>query len=169
MKDFLLIARIVKPQGIRGEVKALTMTDSPEDLKAFDRVYIGGNCYKMLKVRPQSGNCAFITLSGIADRNAAEPLRGLDVEVAREDAPALPDDTYYIADMIGCKVVDEGGAEIGEVVEIIPAHTDVYELKTPDGKRLTFPAAEGLIKDVDIRAGKITVNGNRLAEVALED
>ena len=165
----LTIATIVKPQGIRGEVKVLTMTDAPEDLKAFDRVYIGGNCYKILKVRPQNGNCAFVTLSGIADRNAAELLRGMAVEVAREDAPELPDGTYYIADVIGCKVVDEEGKILGEVTEIIPARTDIYEVKTPEGKRLTFPAVEGLIADVDTKKGTVIVNRARLSEVGLED
>ena len=62
MKDFLTIATIVKPQGIRGEVKVLALTDSPEDLQAFTRVYVGGKPCKILKVRAQNGNCAFLTL-----------------------------------------------------------------------------------------------------------
>lgn len=167
MTDYLTIATIVKPQGIRGEVKVLTMTDYPEDLKAFDRVYVGGNAYKMLKVRPQSGNCAFVTLSGIADRNAAETLRGLEITVLRSDAPALPEDTFYIADIIGCTVVDENGKIFGEVTGITPARTDIYEVKAPDGKAVTFPAVEGLISDIDTAARKVTVNAARMAEVAL--
>ncbi|MDE7380020.1 MAG: ribosome maturation factor RimM, partial [Clostridia bacterium] len=159
----------VKPQGIRGEVKVLTMTDFPEDLKAFNRVYIGGKCYKLLKVRPQGGNCAFITLSGIADRNAAELLRGLTVEAARSDAPELPEGTYYIADVIGCTVVDDKGETVGEVADVTPARTDVYEVAKPDGKRLVFPAVEGLIEEVDLENKRVTVNAARLSEVALDD
>ena len=168
MTDYLTIATIVKPQGIRGEVKVLTMTDEPADLKAFDRVYVGGNAYKILKVRPQSGNCAFLTLSGIADRNAAETLRGLEIRVSRGDAPALPEDTYYIGDIIGCSVLC-GGEKLGEVEEITPARTDIYTVRKPDGKRLSFPAVGGLIEDVDLNARTVRVNGARLAEVALED
>ena len=167
MTDFLTIATIVKPQGIRGEVKVLAMTDFPEDLKAFDKVYIGGNCYKMLKVRPQGGNCAFVTLSGIADRNAAELLRGKEITVLREDAPALPEDTFYIADVIGCTVVDDEGKIYGEVESITPARTDIYEVRKPDGKILTFPAVEGLITDIDVVARKVTVSAARIKEVAL--
>ncbi|MDE6690676.1 MAG: ribosome maturation factor RimM [Clostridia bacterium] len=167
MTDYLTIATIVKPQGIRGEVKVLAMTDFPEDLKAFDRVYVGGNAYKILKVRPQGGNCAFVTLSGIADRNAAELLRGLEITVMRSDAPALPEDTFYIADIIGCTVVDESGKIYGEVESITPARTDIYTLKTSDGKAVTFPAVEGLISDIDTAARKVTVNAARMAEVAL--
>lgn len=169
MKDYLTIATIVKPQGIRGEVKVLTMTDYPEDLQAFDRVYIGGNAYKMLKVRPQGGNCAFVTLSGVADRNAAELLRGLDIQALREDAPALPDDTFYIADLIGCTVVDDAGTEIGTVESVTPAKTDIYELKKGNGNKVVFPAVKGLITDVNLSERKITVGAARFKEVALDE
>lgn len=168
MKDYLTIATIVKPQGIRGEVKVLTMTDCPEDLQAFDRVYIGGNAYKMLKVRPQGGNCAFVTLSGIADRNAAELLRGLNIDALREDAPALPDDTFYIADLIGCTVVDDAGADIGTVESVTPAKTDIYEVIKGNGKKVVFPAVKGLIADVDWSVRTITVSAARFKEVALD-
>lgn len=167
MTDYLTIATIVKPQGIRGEVKVLAMTDEPADLQSFVKVYVGGNAYKILKVRPAGGNCAFVTLSGIADRNAAETLRGQEIRVLRSDAPALPDDTFYIADVIGCTVVDEKGKVYGEVESITPARTDIYELKTEGGKTLTFPAVEGLISDIDTAACRVTVSAAKMAEVAL--
>ena len=152
MKDFLTIATIVKPQGIRGEVKVLALTDSPEDLQAFTRVYVGGKPCKILKVRAQNGNCAFLTLSGIADRNAA----------------ALPQDTFYIADVIGCRVLS-GDSEIGVVEEITPAKTDVYAVALNSGKRLVFPAVQGLIESVDLAEKTVRVNAERLGEVAFEE
>lgn len=167
MTDYLTIAQIVKPQGIRGEVKVIAMTDGPTDLQAFDRVYVGGNALKILKVRPAGGNCAYLTLSGIADRNAAETLRGQEVRVMRSDAPALPEDTFYIADLIGCNIVDENGRVYGEVESITPARTDIYEVRTPEGKILTFPAVEGLISEIDAAARRVTVSASRLKEVAL--
>lgn len=169
MKDYLTIATIVKPQGIRGEVKVISMTDSPEDLSSFNRVYIGGNVYKILKVRPQGENCAYLTLSGVADRNAAELFRGLNIDALREDAPALPENTYYIADVIGCKLVDDTGAEIGEVESITPAKDDIYEAVKKDGKRVVFPAVEGLIHAVDLSVRVITVSAARFKEVALDE
>lgn len=167
MENYLTIAQIVKPQGIRGEVKVIAMTDGPTDLQAFDRVYVGGNALKILKVRPAGGNCAYLTLSGIADRNAAETLRGQEVRVMRSDAPALPEDTFYIADLIGCNIVDENGRVYGEVESITPARTDIYEVRTPEGKILTFPAVEGLISEIDAAARRVTVSASRLKEVAL--
>ncbi len=168
MKDFLTIATIVKPQGIRGEVKVLALTDSPEDLQAFTRVYVGGKPCKILKVRAQNGNCAFLTLSGIADRNAAELLRGLEITADRNDAPALPQDTFYIADVIGCRVLS-GDSEIGVVEEITPAKTDVYAVALNNGKRLVFPAVQGLIESVDLVEKTVRVNAERLGEVAFEE
>ena len=165
----LTVAKILKPQGIRGEIKVMTFTDSPADLNAFDKVYIGGNCFKMLKVRPQSGDTAFITLSGIADRNAAETLRGMDVNVDREEIPALPEGTYYIADVVGCRIVTAEGEELGEIISITPARTDIYEYAKPDGKAVSFAAVEGVILSTDVEAKVVTVDKARLAEVAIDE
>ena len=169
MSDFLTIATVVKPQGIRGEVKVLALTDTPADLKSFSKVSVGGKPYRILKVRPQPGNCAFVTLSGVADRNAAELLRGADILVDREDAPALPDDRVYIADVIGCSVVDENGTVLGEVTEVTPARTDVYEVIKPNSKKLIFPAVDGVISRIDVAEKRVVVSSEKLAEVALDD
>ena len=169
MSDFLTIATIVKPQGIRGEVKVLALTDTPEDLQGFSKVSIGGKPYRILKVRPQPGNCAFLTLSGVADRNTAELLRGESITVDREDAPALPDDRVYITDVIGCGVVDEKGVILGEVTEITPARTDVYEVAKPNGRRLIFPAVDGVILRIDVDGKRVEVDSKKLAEVALDE
>ncbi|MGN1060980.1 MAG: ribosome maturation factor RimM [Candidatus Coproplasma sp.] len=168
MEEFLTVAKIVKPQGIRGELKVISLTDSVEDLTEFNKVYIGGNLYKILNVRPCGGDCAIVALGGVCDRNAAELLRGYNLEVKRSDAPALPEGRFYIADVIGCKVVLDGGAEVGTVTSITPARTDIYEVEKVDGSRLTFPAAEGVIEDIDVENGVITLNKKRLAEVGLE-
>ncbi|MGN0806999.1 MAG: ribosome maturation factor RimM [Candidatus Coproplasma sp.] len=168
MEEFLTVAKIVKPQGIRGEVKVISMTDDVEDLTEFTKVYIGGNPYKMLNVRPCGGDCAIVALSGVFDRNSAELLRGLNVEVKRVDAPTLPEGRFYIADVIGCKIVSEDGAEIGTVISITPARSDIYEVEKPDKTHLIFPAAQGVIENIDVEGRVVTLNKKRLAEVGLE-
>ncbi len=169
MEEFLTVAKIVKPQGIKGELKVLALTDTPSDLCAFTKVYAGGNAYKMLNVRPCGGDCAIVALGGVCDRNAAELLRGVTLEVKREDAPALPEGRYYIADVVGCKAVTESGAEIGVVKSVTPARCDIYEVEKSDLSRLIFPAAEGVIENIDVENGVITLNKKRLSEVALEE
>ncbi len=168
MEDWLTVAKIVKPQGIRGEVKVITLTDYPEDIQAFGKVYIDGNCHKVLRVRPMAGDSAIVALSGIADRNAAELLRGKELKVARADAPELPENTYYIVDVIGCKAVTEEGESLGTVTDITPAHTDIYEVNDDGGKKFAFVAADGVILDIDIAAKVVTLCGKRLSEVAVD-
>lgn len=155
----------MKPQGIRGEIKVKALTDSADDLKAFKKLLIDGVEYSVLSVRAQ-GEFAFLGLKGIADRNAAELLRGKNVEVARGEAPALPEGRYYIVDLIGCEVLTERGDLIGEVTDVTPAKTDVYTI-SKNGKETVFAAADGVITDVDVAAKKITVNSKRFKEVSL--
>lgn len=161
----LTIAVVLKPQGIRGEIKVKVLCDSAEDLKSFKRVFIGDAEYSLMSVRAQ-GDCAYIVLRGVADRNAAELLRGKDVEVWRSECPELPEGRYYIADLTGCEVVTETGLEIGRVIAVTPARTDIYTLETPRGE-VSFAAAEGVIGEVDTQNKRITVNYKRFKEVSV--
>lgn len=161
----LTVATVLKPQGIRGEVKVKAFLDSAEDLKELKKLEIGGAEYAVLSVRAQ-GEFAYLTLRGVADRNAAELLRGKDIIIDREDAPALPEGRYYIADLLGCEVFTERGEKIGEVTEVTPAKTDVYTLSN-GAKNIVFAAADGVITEVDVAAKKIVVNGKRFKEVSL--
>ena len=163
--DRITVAIILKPQGIRGEVKVKAETDTAEELKAFKTVLIDGVAYSVLSVRAQ-GEFAYLSLKGVADRNSAELLRGKEIEVERSEMPDLPDGRYYIGDLIGCTVVNERGDILGEVEEVTPAKTDIFTLKK-DGKTIMFPAADGVILTVDANAKKITVNGKRFKEVSL--
>ena len=163
--DRITVAIILKPQGIRGEVKVKAMTDTAEALSAFKSVFIDGVDYSVLSVRAQ-GEFAYLSLKGIADRNAAELLRGKNIEVDRADMPSLPDGTYYIGDLIGCLVVNERGDVLGTVEDVTPAKTDIFTLKR-DAKTIMFPAADGVILNVDEENKKITVNGKRFKEVSI--
>lgn len=165
MDNTLTIATVLKPQGIRGEIKVKALTDSAEDLRSFPRVFIDGEEYKVLAVRP-AGDCAFVTLRGIADRNAAELLRGKDIVALREDAPELPEDTFYLVDVLGCEVVTEKGKRLGTIIDITPAKTDIYVVEG-EGKRITFVSADGVIEDIDVDGKKVTVNKKRFDEVAM--
>ena len=165
MEKTLTVATILKPQGIRGEIKVKTLTDSASDLSLFPRVFIDGVEYKLMSVRP-SGDCAYLVLRGIADRNAAELLRGKEVFALRSDAPDLPEGTYYLVDVLGCEVFTEKGKSLGSIVDITPAKTDIYVVRGED-KTITFVAAEGVIEDIDVRQRRVVVNKKRFDEVAM--
>lgn len=165
MEEKISIGAVLKPQGIRGEIKVKVFLDSAEDLKNFKRVFIGGEEFSLMSVRAQ-GEFAYIVLRGIADRNAAELLRGKDIEVYHGELPEPPDGRYYIADLTDCEVVTANGEVIGTVVSVTPAKTDIYTLETAKGE-VSFVAAEGVIESVDVANKRITVNKKRFKEVSV--
>ena len=165
MNDKLTVAVIVKPQGIRGEVKIKVLCDGAEDLAGLKRVFIDGAEYGIFGFRGQ-GDIAYLSLKGIFDRNAAELLRGKEIEVFRSELPKPPDGRYYIADLTGCEVVTANGEQIGTVASVTPAKTDIYTLETPKGE-VSFAAADGVIESVDVANKRITVNKKRFKEVSL--
>lgn len=161
----ITVATVLKPQGIRGEIKVKVLCDDAEVLKSFKSVLIDGEEIPVLAVRAQ-GDTAYIMLKGVADRNAAELLRGKNLLVARENMPKLPEGRYYIADLTGCRVVTSAGEVLGEVTDVTPARTDIYTIKTASGET-SFAAAEGVIEEVDVPARIITVNKKRFKEVSV--
>ena len=163
--QFLTVASVLKPQGIRGELKVKVYLDEAETLKQIKKVYISGEEYSVLNVRA-SGEFAYVVLRGVADRNAAELLRGKDMEALREDCPPLPEGRYYIGDLTGCSVVAASGDEIGTVVSVTPARTDIFTLSSQKGE-VSFAAAEGVILEVDLEKKVITVDKKRFKEVSV--
>ncbi len=164
--DRLVIGEVLKPQGIRGELKIKTYTDSPEDIRAFGRVFIDGTEYKILSFRIGEGGFAYLGLRGVPDRNAAELLRGKKIEGEREDAPALEAGRYYIVDILGLDAVTEEGEFLGVVKDISPLATEVYTLER-EGKRILFPAVGGVITRVDLENKRLIVDKKRFDEVAV--
>lgn len=162
----LVIGEILKPQGIRGELKIKTYTDLPEDVKAFGTVYISGVPYKILSFRVGSDGFAYLGLRGVPDRNAAEFLRGKKIEGDRNDAPELAAGQYYIIDILGLTAVTESGEVLGTVKDIAPLSSEVYTLEK-DGKQVLFPAVKGVVTQVDIEHGRIVVDKKRFEEVAV--
>ena len=166
MSDTLVVGEILKPQGIRGEIKVKPLLDDAQDLARFRKVIIGGAEYKVLSCRVDAA-AAYLTLGGVADRDAAERLRGKEICADRADAPALEEGRYYIVDIVGCEVVTESGKRLGVIADVLPAHTDIFVLRE-QGRDTLFPVAEGVLAQVDVRAKKIVVNEARYLEVAVE-
>lgn len=163
----LIIGEILKPQGIRGELKIKTYTDTPDCVKAFKTLYIDGEAYKILSFRVGDGDCAYVGLRGVPDRNTAELMRGKKLVGKRDDAPTLEEGQYYIVDLIGCSIESEKGKVFGTLKEITNLSSDVYTVEK-NGKEFMFPAVKGVIVNVDIENKKITVNEARYLEVVVD-
>lgn len=161
----LIVGTVLKPQGIRGEIKIKPFTDSAETFREFKRIFLEGEEYKILSVRTGDG-FVYLGLRGVPDRNAAELLRGKEVTIPRAEAPVLPEGSYYIADILGSEVVTEEGELLGTLKDVTQASADIYTLAT-EGKDILFPAAKGVVVSVDVEGKKITVDKKRWLEVAV--
>ncbi len=166
MQDKLLIGEILKPQGIRGEVKVKPYTDNADRFFELKTVFVEMQEYKVLHVRVGDG-FVFLAISGVADRNQAELLRGKKLFVTRENAVPLTKDTFYIVDVLGAEVVDETGHVYGTVSDVTPASRDIFTLERVGKKPIRFPFLKDLVLSVDIENKKITVNKKRMGEVAV--
>ena len=165
MQQNLKIGLIVKPQGIKGEVKVQPLTDDINRFKNLKEVIIDDKTYRVLKA-VVGGDTVFLSLAGIHDRNTAETFRGKFLCVTRENALPLEEGRYFIVDIIGCNIVTEQGQTIGEVTDIFSARTDVFTVKCTDNRIMRFPFLNAVVKKVDIESKQITVIKERLDEVS---
>ena len=141
----ILVGKIVAPQGIRGEVRVQTFTDTPVDFKKLKikSVRFNDGDFKFVRTVPNS-NVIIAKISGTDDRNAAETLRGTELFIERSALPDLKENEFYQADLIGFDVV-RNGTKIG-VVDCFQNYGagDIIELD--NGDMVSFIGA-----DVDIQ------------------
>ena len=169
MNAHITVGKVLKPQGVKGEVKIALYT---EDISRFKKmkyliVESTGARLNVLSVRVDSAY-AYVRLEGINDRNDAEMLRDEYVCLNREDVAQPKQGHYFIVDLIGCEVfIDE--CKIGVVTDILQyGAADVYVLDV-NGEELMFPAGDGVIESVDVENQRIFVNKTRFEEVTIYD
>ena len=169
-QEYLLLGEIVRPQGIRGEVKVRHYTDDPERFYDLETVYLKrGDRYEpaaVIKARVQNDD-VYLAIEGVNDRNEAEKLRGVQLWVDRENAVELGEDEVFIADILGAKAYDTKGNEIGVLKDVLtPGGVDVFVFRTPKGT-LMMPALKTVLLEMNADEGKIVLDEARLEEVAL--
>ena len=156
------IGKIVNAVALKGEVKVYNYSDGAERYGEVGRIIAGGKEYPVESVRTQ-GNMVILKLRGVDDRNAAE--------VTEDDLGELPEDTFYIRDLIGLKVINaETGKEAGEIIDVIQgAAQDVYRIRLSDkecgpeesggkGSRETMvPAVSEFVKDVNLEEKRVYI------------
>ena len=148
------IAKIVNAVGLKGEVKVYNYSDDRERFEKLEEIIVSGkteSVRKILGVRYQ-GNMVILKLEGVSDRNAAEALKEYDVYITEDDLKELPEDTFYVRDLIGMKVIDDGEyGEIGVLRDVIQnTSQDIYAVRTETGKDVLIPAVKDFIREVDM-------------------
>ena len=156
-----IIGYVVKPHGIKGEVKVQPISPDPDRFYQLKKVFLRMNviqAYSIQKTRI-SNRFVFLKLSGVDSRNDAEILRDCEILIEKEDLIDLPSDSYFIHDLIGCEMITEEDKIVGNVVDILQmASNDVYVVNDDSGKEILVPAIKDVIKKIDIKRKKIRIH-----------
>ena len=160
MQDKICIARIGAAHGVRGAVRLWPFTDAPDNLTAYGALQTkdGARSFRIATLRAAKDHFV-ATIEGIATRDAAEGLNGLELYVARERLPATERDEFYHADLIGLAAVTEAGAPFGRIVAVHNFGAgDIIEI-APDGggSTLMLPFSNAVVPRVDLAAGRAVV------------
>ena len=160
MEQFLEAGQIVATHGVRGELKVLPWADGPEFLLEFDHIYLDGACYDIEQSRVHK-TCTLLKLAGIDSPEEAAPLMRRIVRVDRtevelEEGVKLPEGTYFIADLIGLRVLNDG-EEIGILKEVLSLPgNDVYVVRGQQEHMI--PVVREFVEEPDFAAGTVTVH-----------
>jgi 16S rRNA processing protein RimM len=154
-EDLVVVGRLARPHGLRGEMSVEVLTDFPERfvpglaLVATDARGEGRRTLVVATVRP-AGERLLVSFEGIGDRNGAEALRGLDLAVPRGREVPRPAGFVYHFDVEGCRAVDRAGNELGVVTALADvAGRSLLEIATPRGER-QVPFIEPIVVSVDV-------------------
>lgn len=155
MEDLLQVGVITSTHGVRGEVKVFPTTDDVKRFKKLKQVILDNGKEQLeLEITQVKffKNLVILKFKGIDSINDVEKYKGKNLLVTRENAVKCEKDEYFIADLIGIKVVTEEGQEIGEVADVIQTGAnDVYVVKRSGKKDLLLPAIKECILSVDMQ------------------
>ena len=164
---WLTVARIVRPQGRRGEVAAEILTDFPQRFARLRRVYLENpagppEARELEKAWPHKGR-VILKFPGVNTISAAERLRGKLVLIPASQKVALPAGSYYVWELAGCRVLCEAGGqerEIGTVTDVErTGGVDLLHVAPAEAGReeLLIPLAETICTGIDVRAKSIRI------------
>ena len=164
MSDFIEIGKVLKPQGIRGELKVLPITDDINRFKKLKSVLIDNSEYFVISSVIRDGY-VYMTFKGIDDRNAAELLRDKYLCVKRSDA-VKKEGQFFVVDVIGA-IVTVDGKRIGEVSDIYDnGGGEIYVIKS-GRNTISFPNVNGVIISIDADKKEVVLDAKKFDEVAL--
>ena len=164
---YLDIGRVVGLHGVRGKIKVAAFSGDPSGVLAAKTLLLSGGRGMMpgavgnyeVATAQRTGGCAVFSLKGIDTAEAAEPLVKAVVSVRREALPTPPEGEFYWVDAVGCLVVDETGAPLGEVVAVEPGSAyDFLVVRRPGGEDGYLPVVEAFLRKVDTAARRVVAS-----------
>lgn len=155
----MVVGRIIKPHGVRGEVRVELHTSDPARFKQLAAVHIGDPSAKptaILSARQHQG-VALLTFEGVADRDAAELLRDRWLYIPTEDAAPLEEGEYYLYQLEGLTVLDTEGRTLGKLQDVMETGANnVFIVRGPFGDIL-LPDIPDVVTDIDFDNGRMVV------------
>lgn len=170
MNDYLMIATVLKPQGVRGECKIQSWAADIELFRHWNTLYRKTDAgFEPVSVRVSRIRDSFVYafLNDCSSADEAEKYRGTELYVDRMHASPTAEDAVLIADLIGCRAVDENNEVIGTLSDVLQYGTvDTWVFRTAKGT-LMAPALKSVFPEVDTKSKTITVVRSRLEEVSV--
>lgn len=161
MEQILQVGAITSTHGVRGEVKVFPTTDDPQRFKKLKQVILDtGREHRVLEIQGVKFFKQFVILKfkGIDNINDIEKYKGKNLYVTRENAVALEEDEYFIADLIDMQVVLEDGSAFGILTDVMKTGAnDVYCVQTEKYGEVLVPAIGDCIRDVNLEENKMTI------------
>ena len=162
MENLLEIGQIVNSYGIKGFLKVVPYTDDMHRYSELKHIYIEKN-KKLVKMEIEEvkyqNKLVLLKLKGIDSIEDTTQYKNCYIKIDREDAVALPEDSYFIVDLIGMEVFTENEELLGKLVDVFPTGSnDVYVVKDDLGKQILLPAIGDVIKFVDVQNKKMIVH-----------
>ena len=157
----ILVGKVVRPHGIRGEVKVISLTERIDRIVKASRLFLqpgeeDGKWIDVQRGRIQ-GKYIILKLAGIDDRNTAEHYRNTSIQMPLDSSPSLPKDTYYTSSLIGLKAVTNENQEVGEIIDVLNTPgQDVLVIQSGE-REILIPAVKQFIEDVDIEGGFVVI------------
>ena len=155
----VLLGVVIGAQGLKGEVKVKTFTETPDAVARYGTLHTkDGRKLRVAASRAPKDDVIVVRFEGIADRNAAEALKGTELHVARAVLPKTGAQEFYHADLVGLRADDEEDRLIGKIVSIQNYGAgDVIEIARGDGSTVLLPFSKAFVPRVEIENGRIVV------------
>lgn len=159
MPALVCVARIGAAHGVRGAVKLWTFTEDPLAVRRYGPLSTkdGRRQFELAQVREAKDHLV-ATFKGVATRDDAERLNGIELYVAREKLPATEADEYYHTDLIGLAAVTTAGEPLGHVAAIHNFGAgDIIEIAPPKGTSMLLPFTNAVVPEVDLAGGRVVI------------
>ncbi|MCB8968298.1 MAG: 16S rRNA processing protein RimM [Ardenticatenaceae bacterium] len=156
----MVIGQVLKPHGVRGEMRVIPHTDTPERFEWLETVYIGESNPQQVAVESVRfhKNWILLKLVGYDDRDAVESLRDAWLQVTEDEAVPLAEGEYFLFQVVGLQVYSDADEYLGKLVDVLETRANnVFVVNGPDGE-LLLPDIDEVVQEIDFDNGRMIVH-----------